>query len=473
MTSRFVRAENSEPANRRMAGASLLGLALGLCVLVAIGWAVGSDYYLVLGLALAVAVAALALWALFTAPATLVLGLLALRPFVDTTVYLQFGGLTLGQLWGICLLGSLGVYWLAEGYRKPLEGRSWLIPMALPVAYAATTMTLGRDDLSAALPWFAKFLLWVLVALACEQIASSAWGQRMITRAVLVIAMLTIVAIAIAIAQNQYGSSYYSSETVARAGQGPHGLAATAVLVSAVVWLNAMYGRARWRWALLAALLGVGVAMSFVRTTILAFALLGFWFLVWSLRSGQRGLTGAALAALAGIAGTIYAFRDAMAVRVSDLGLLSIGTRAEMGAGSGRVGIWSAVIHSATSSPEAFLVGQGPLAAWRAVSTAMGASVGAHNDFLDFLIAGGIGLMALYVAVVIWLFWSMTRLARDTRQSASVREAGRLFAVVVVAYVVMAFFTGMAFGEASLVMAMIVGLARGMHATPGHTFMDV
>jgi len=53
------------------------------------------------------------------------------------------------------------------------------------------------------------------------------------------------------------------------------------------------------------------------------------------------------------------------------------------------------------------------------------------------------------VAMVIWLFWSMIRLARDSRQSVSVREADGLFAVVVVAYAVMAFFNGIALGEVS------------------------
>ena len=470
MLSRLMRAEDSGPADRGMGGASPLEIALGLCVLVAIGWAVGSDDYLALGLA--VPIAALALWALFTAPAEFVVGLVALRPLVDTAVHVRFGGWSLGQLWGIGLLGSLGVYWLAEGYRKPLEGRSWLIPAAFPVAYA--TMTLGRDDPSFAVSLCVKVGLWALVALACEQIASSARGQRTIARAVSVMALLTVAAIAITIAQNQYGSAYYSPElTFESVGQGPHGLASLAVLTSTMVWLNAMRDRARWRWVLLAALLGVGVAMSLVRTTFLAFALVTGWFLVWSLGSGRRGAIGAALAAVAGVAGTMYAFRDVILGRVSDLALLSAGGGADMWAGSGRVGIWRAVLRSASSSPTALLIGQGSLASLRVTRVSTGASVWAHNDFLEFLITGGVGLLALYVAMVIWLFWSMARLARDTRQSAAVREAGGLFAVAVVAYVVMAFFNGMAFYEASVVMAMIVGLARGLHRTPGCSFMDV
>jgi len=44
--------------------------------------------------------------------------------------------------------------------------------------------------------------------------------------------------------------------------------------------------------------------------------------------------------------------------------------------------------------------------------------------------------------------------------------------VVVVAYVVMAFFNGMTLLESSLTMAMIVGLARGMHRAPGHSYID-
>ena len=83
-----------------------------------------------------------------------------------------------------------------------------------------------------------------------------------------------------------------------------------------------------------------------------------------------------------------------------------------------------AVLRSATSSPAAFLLGQGPTESFRATVVGSG-GVWSHNDYLEFLITGGIGLMAvLYTAMIVWLLVSMLRLARDARQSSAVQEVG-------------------------------------------------
>ena len=425
----------------------------------------------VLGVVLPVAVLLLAL--LISEPTTFVLLYVASRPLVDAAVHVQVGQLTLGTLWGGGLMIVLAAYWVLKGVREPVGSRGWGIPVAFLIAYAA--FCFGRGDL---VYWFSnwvKLASLAAVAFTIEHIAATREGQVRIVRAGTIMAVLQLGVIGLAVAQNQYGAAYYTYGQYNSLFQGPHGLASMAVLLSTFAWFGAMRARSsRWPYVLLAALIGVAVALALVRTTFLAFALIALWFLWWSLRSRRAGAVVAAVVSVAGVAAVVYSLQDMVVSRLSDLLLLSSSGAAELGVGSGRLGIWEAVWRSATSSASAVFFGQGADASFRATAAVFvqSGSMWSHNDYLEFFITGGVVLAGLYLCLVGWMFQSGRRLAKDSRQSPEVRDAGRLMAVVVVAFAVMALFNGIAFYQATIAMGLVVGLARGMSLTPQGTFLD-
>lgn len=454
---------------------SRLWMAAGVATLIAVGASLGHVGTRAVGIAVGIAVPVTALLAvtLVAQPASFVLFYAASRPLIDSVVFLQLGGLTLGMVWSAGLIVSAGYYWLARGIRRPVP-TGWLMPFGFVLAYAL--FALGRPGLSSvelftAVTSCLKAALFVLIGLTCDQIASSTRGQNLIVRAGLLMAVLTLVPIAAAIARNEYGVAKYTMDVSDTLGQTAHGLAGLALLTSAFAWIAVMRGRVQWRWILLAGLLGAGVVLSFVRTVLLAFALMVTWLLVSSVRRKRTGSVMSAFVVVAGGAGILYVFRDLVAQRFVDFSYLWSGGGMAEYAGSSRIGIWQAVLHSATSSPAAFLLGQGPVASYRAAYAATGMNVWSHNDFLEYLVTGGIGLLALYVAVLAWLLVSMTRLALDSRQSTAVHDVAGLITTVVVAVAFMSFVNG-GMLDGALPLALLVGLARGMYRTPGLTFVD-
>ncbi|MDY0088603.1 MAG: hypothetical protein RBS78_08670, partial [Coriobacteriia bacterium] len=294
------------PASRRVlliiggfAGLALLGAMLSL------------DSLRLLGLAVPVLV--MLGFAILVNPGLFLAYFVGLRPLVDIAVFFPIGGYTLGTIWGAALLGVLFVYWILYGVRMPMRDTRWLIPTVFVIAYALFTMVGRSGDSFEAISALMKIASWVFLALACEQIASTPDGQRTIVRAGTLMAGLTAAVIAVAISQNQYGAAYYAGgEAYNTMGQGPHGLASMAVVSSAFVWMGAMHSRRRTAYAILAALLGVGIALSFVRTTFLAYALITGWFVLWSLRSKQPRVVFTALAAVAAVVVAVFMFQDAM-----------------------------------------------------------------------------------------------------------------------------------------------------------------
>jgi hypothetical protein len=454
-----------------MSGASVRKAA-GIVALIAVGVLLAMDSTRALGVAIAVTGVLAVL--LVSKPVSFVLVYVALRPLVDSAVHFQIGSWSLGTVWGAGLVIVLAVYWVTRGVRHSVHDLTWLIPIAYALAYAVFTLGRGGGDLTYALSNWVRIVTWALLAITCEQIASTAQGQRSIARAGTVMAVLTLAVIGLAIAQNQYGAAYYTSAygQFDIVGQGPHGLASMAVLASAFVWMGAMRGPRRWPYVILASLLAVAVVLALVRTTFIAFALLTLWFLVWSLRGRRWGPVVAASLALAAAGAAVYSFQSLVVERLAELGSLFVGGSADLLAGSSRVGIWETVWHAATASPWSLVFGQGASGSLLATSVVFGEPLWSHNDFLEFLITGGVALLALYLMTIAWMFESGRKLALDQRQSAAVRETGRLVVVVVVAYVVMAFFNGMALAQSTLPIAMFIGLARGMSRTPGRTFLD-
>jgi hypothetical protein len=427
--------------------------------------------------AIGVAVAAVVLSVIgfVASPTAFVLVYVGLRPLVDAVVFISVGPYTVGMAWGFGLLLVLVAYWIVRGFGRPMHGAGWVVPIGFALAYTLFALSRGGITIDA-ISDCVKIVSWVLLAVTCEQIAYTVEGQRLIMRAGTLMAILTLVVVGIAVLKNQYGAAFYGDlygEGAFRSmGQGPHALASIAVITSTFVWTGAMHARVRWPYVLLASILGLAVALSFVRTTILGFGLLTLWFLAWSLRSRRPGAVAAAFAAALAVLGAVYVFREAMLERVADITLVFSGGPS-IEAGSGRIGIWGAVLASALASPKNILLGQGANGSMQAVAMVFGENLWAHNDFLEFFITGGIGLALLHLLVLGWMILPAVRLVRDPRQSRPVHETGLLIAIVGLVYLVMAIFNGMAFYlSASLAMAMVVGLARGMCATPGATFLD-
>jgi len=454
-----------------MSKAGWLAAIVGAAAVIAVGALLGSDSTRAIGLA--VPIGLLLVVAMVWEPTYFLLFYVALRPLADAAVHVQIGPMSLGALWGGGLMIALALYWVARGLRQAVRDISWLLPIAFALAYAVFTFGRGGDTAYAFSSWI-KIASWVLLAITCEQIAATAAGQRAIVRAGTLMAVLTVAVIALAVVQNQYGAAYYTYGQYDTVGQGPHQLASMAVLLTTFVWIGAMHGvgRMRWLYVALAGLLGVGIALSLVRTTFLAFALLTVWFLIWSLRGKRWGPVVAALAATTAAGAVVYTFQSSVVQRMTDLSNLSLGGSAALSAGSGRLGIWQAVWTSATSTSAALLLGQGASASFAVTAAVLGNDLWSHNDFLEFLITGGVVLLGLYILTIGWMLVSGTRLFRDAARLRPVRDLGQLVAAAVVAYVVMAFFNGMAFFESTLVMAMLVGLVRGVQRTPGCSFID-
>jgi len=445
---------------------------VGVVFLVLVGALLATEQTRVLGIVLPVA-GLLAIAALVN-PVFLVLAYVATRPLADAVVFVPVGGFRLGELWGAGLVVVLVAYGFTAGVRGRPSGSRWLIPLSFFFALALASLTRSAE-LTDAVSGLVKVGSWILLALTCEQIASTAAGQRLIARTGVAIAVLTLVVIGVAVVQNQYGAAYYAGgaayDTV---GQGPHGLASMAVMSSVFVWAGAMYSRRRLLYTGIAALLGAAIVLSLVRTTFLAFVLLALWFTWWSLRSRRPSVVVAALAALAGVAVAVYLLQGELLSRLSDLSSLTSGGSIGEAAGSGRIGIWTALFRSATSSAQTLLLGQGADASSQVALASVGDDFWAHNDFLEFLVTGGVGLAVLHLMTLVWLLSPGLSLSRDRRQSREVRDVARLLTVAGLAYMLMAFFNGMAFYlSASLVAAMFAGLALGLRRTPGASFLDV
>ena len=124
------------------------------------------------------------------------------------------------------------------------------------------------------------------------------------------------------------------------------------------------------------------------------------------------------------------------------------------------------------SSIQTILVGAGAGASNELVDDVTGSWLYSHNDFLEFFATGGLSLLAVYVAFLVWAGASARRLHRDPLQSNRARPIGAIAFAAVAAFVVMSFLNGIVFYAACLAFALLLGLVRGMAATPGRTCFD-
>jgi O-antigen ligase len=133
---------------------------------------------------------------------------------------------------------------------------------------------------------------------------------------------------------------------------------------------------------------------------------------------------------------------------------------------------WNAVLKGVLGDPVAILIGKGPDTSIELIFGELGARAWAHNDFVDLFATGGLILLGSYLALLAWMFASAIRLWRDPRHSRVARDVGAVGVITCAAFIVLSLFNGVLFAPASIAVALLIGLIRGMRATPGTTWAD-
>ena len=233
----------------------------GACAIAAVlGVIAGIQQAQVVAVALAVLIVLVGVF--IDAPQLTLLAFLVVRPPVDAFVYTSIAGLTLGQVWGVCLLAATVVYLATQRdvrFPAPL--------VAFLIAYVGLTFV--RPQLSVALDSALKLASWLLLAVVVEHIARSRRGQDAILAAIRASTVCLLVVIAILVAEGRYGSAYYANSATSEYLR-PHALAQLAVLVMPFVLAQIIVGHRTRLSIVVSGLLGVGILLSLVRTAYLA-----------------------------------------------------------------------------------------------------------------------------------------------------------------------------------------------------------
>jgi O-antigen ligase len=160
--------------------------------------------------------------------------------------------------------------------------------------------------------------------------------------------------------------------------------------------------------------------------------------------------------------------------RLADLPLIGglLGAPPTAQTGSGRVTFWKDLLVSGADSLQHILIGRGAGASAILNQQLYGSPIGSHNDFIEFFITGGVLLLGVYLAFLIWILSTIIRLFRDSRQSPVVHLFSILLIGAFFGYVAMATTDGITLAAGSVVMAAIVGVTQGMLCTPGETALD-
>ena len=402
------------------------------------------------------------------APEYSLLAFIVIRPLVDAYVYTSVGGLTLGQVWGIGLLATIAVYFVSRrrvGLPAP--------PAALLLAYLG--LTLVRPDLTVAVDSGLKLASWVLLAVAVERMCATRRGQAAILKTMWIAAICLLLVTTFAIAQGRYGAAYYELAPTSGGYSRPHALASLAVLILPFILMYIVAGRRVSLSALVAGLLTLGIIASFVRTAYLALIAVLCAYVMAAIRMKAARARLSVLVIGGMLVFAAIWFQDTILRRLSDLPFINslIGGQLLEGGGSGRVEFESALLNAGTDSASHIVAGRGAGASVDLLSRFFGTAIWSHNDFLEFFITGGVILLFAYLAFLAWVFLSFVRLYRDTRQSPDVHACSMVLMGGYVGYVVLSAANGIALTAWAAVMAVLIGLARGMLETPGDTALDV
>ena len=446
----------------RVAAAVLL-VALGLAAGTFVGD--GNSDKLALGGAAALVYVALFIWQ----PEVAILAYIALRPLVDAFVKQGVGGYSLGVLWGFGLIVSAFVFFVVQARDREDPLKLPAVPLAFLLLLAV--LTLVRPGLGAAVAGWTRVATWIIVLMVCERISRDRRGQQRCFNAAAAMVLALLLAVGVMVAQGRFGAQYYLSEVRQVSGQLPHPLAVGAVLLLPFALTALLFVRPRWV-ALVGALALCGaIVVSYVRTAYLGAAVVLVAFVVAAIW-GRGGARVAALVVVAVAAAMVWIVRASITYRLTDLTALSSSGAARGGAGNGRVEIWTTALHKAFDTLPHALLGRGADAPAKVMMSTLTLNVGAQNDFLDFVLIGGLVLGLGYLVLLAWMTLSPVALLRDPSQSPPAKAYAALTLGAMVAFVVMAMINGIATYQPVIAAGILVGLVRGMARTPGGTFLD-
>jgi O-antigen ligase len=278
--------------------------------------------------------------------------------------------------------------------------------------------------------------------------------------------------IGIAVAQGKFGSAYYTYSATSQYLR-PHALAQLAVLIMPFVLAQIIAGHRTRLSIIVAGLLGLGILLSLVRTGYLAVAMILAAYAFAGLRTTALRVRLSLVAMSVAVGFALYFFWGTLVKRLADLPLIGslLGTPPTAQTGSGRVTFWAGLLKAGTDNLQHILIGRGAGAS-AVLNEQLFGPIGSHNDFIEFFITGGIILLGVYLAFMIWILATMVRLYRDSRQSQTVHLCSVLLIGAFFGYVAMATTDGITLAAGSVVMAAIVGMTQGMLYTPGHTALD-
>jgi hypothetical protein len=349
---------------------------------------------------------------------------------------------------------------LAFKLERPKQARSYAPAFIFLFAYLA--LTLSRPGASFAAINETKALSWILLILVIERIAVDAYGQRVVVFTGLVISFVLVGVIAYALATNRYGFAYYSKNRPLGAFdtmQIPHGIASFGVMLTPFVLIFLTVRKLRFFcWPLFAALV-IGVFLSFVRSSWLGMGVVLAAYAILAIRRHRKATVLATMGigiALLLIANEVW---TELNVRIAH--------------GAGRVSYWMAGIDGTLASVSRTVYGGGAGASYQFNWLRNGDRLWSHNDFVEFFVTGGIVLVLIYVALIVWFIATTLNVARSPRQSQIVRDVGWIGLATCVAYIAISFFNGITYEPASYALAMLLGLLRGMSHTPGATAIDM
>lgn len=440
-------------SGRDITPSRLAVLALGLIVLAAALIGSGASY---LGAVVAIATVALAL-VFVVHPVAAVLALVSVRPLVDSFVHQRLVwrsfSVSLGTAWGAIFIITLLAYFVRRRPPRSLAA-GYLVPVLFLVGYAL--LTLGRDGRERAVTNGSRVAALILLMLAIEGITRNSRGQTVVVLAFYPVAIMSVISVGIALMRNRYGTAYYDLALPTSRDQLPYAYAEFALLIIPFIFGAIMAGFYKILPSTLAALLTASVILSFSRTTYLALALIGAAFLLVALRNRQ--------------AYALFALLGMIAVAVASSALFYHRIVERFLHGGQRLVVWKMVLHSVLAQPSTVLLGGGANFSLHAFSP--GVAYLAHNDLLEVFATGGIVLVVLFVGLLVWMAAPLVRLARSRRHTLPARDFGVVCVAAFCAFVAMGMLDEIIFTVPSVVMAVLVGLVRGMNSTPNATFME-
>ena len=319
------------------------------------------------------------------------------RPLVDA-----FGGnfsevgLSAGSWWAVGVTMMAAIVLTQESRARSLN----LPPRVLPVFGLGAAYLVIIVFYPGGRPFVAGLFAlasWTLLCLAVAALCESREKQLTVVRCVDGAAIVLSASVLMLVLRNQYGALYYSADSWrtwnADTMALPHSYALFAALLMPIMLAQVHAHYHAKLAAALSVLLSLVVLLSYVRSAYFALFLVWVVFVAQALRLSplRVRLTAAFVTIGAAVAG--YMSRAEILQRMDNLLLLRASGGAANMAGSNRWGWWRELARGSTDTSAHLLLGQGAGGSRRILMEQVGLAVWSHNDFLEFLVSGGVVLL--------------------------------------------------------------------------------